>query len=159
MNFSNFPVIKIPALDLTTDPLDLLLTSIALRMKQLSRSSPKFIELIYDRQFRIEIAAENGVSKHFIVDHGTISTDSGAGKTADFRLIFANTDYAVKTLLKADPSAFMSGVQDGQIKLEGDYSLLLWFTKTSKLLAPKLPKPVQQKYQQVRQLFSKKIGR
>ena len=159
MNFSNFPVIKIPALDVTTDPLDLLLASVALRMKQLSRTSPQFIELIYDRQFCIEIAAQNGASRQFIIDHGKVSTASTTGKTADFSLIFADTDYAMKTLLKGEPSAFMSGIQSGQIKIEGDYSLLMWFSKTAKLLLPKLPKPVKQKYQHVREVLSKKFGR
>lgn len=159
MNFSNFPVFKLPVVDVTTDPLDLLLASIALRMKQLSRTSPKFIELIYDRQFCIQIAAENGASRQFIIDHGKVSSSRATANNADLSLLFADTDYAVKTLLKGDLSAFMSGIQDGQIKIEGDYSLLMWFGKSAKLLAPKLPQPVKQTYQQVRQFLGQKLGR
>jgi hypothetical protein len=158
MNLSKLPVIKLPVVDVTTDPLDLLLASLGLRMKQLARTSPKFIEMIYDRQFRIEIAAENGAARHLVVDHGQVRTETAAGQLADFSIVFANTDYAVKTLLKGDSSAFMSGMQNGEIKMEGDFSLLVWFTKAAKLIPPKLPKPVMQKYQQLRHMIRQKTG-
>lgn len=49
MNFSAIPVVKLPVVDVSTDPLDLLVAGIALRMKQLAKTSPKFIELTHDR--------------------------------------------------------------------------------------------------------------
>ncbi len=52
MKLSSIPVLKLPLVDLSTDPLDLLVAGLALRMKQLARTSPKFIELVHERQFR-----------------------------------------------------------------------------------------------------------
>ena len=43
MKLSAIPVIKLPLVDVSTDPLDLLVAGLALRMKQLARTSPKFI--------------------------------------------------------------------------------------------------------------------
>lgn len=60
MKLSSIPVVHLPLVDLSTDPLDLLLMGLALRMKQLARTSPKFIELTHDRQFRIQIGTEQG---------------------------------------------------------------------------------------------------
>jgi hypothetical protein len=45
MKLSAIPVVKLPLVDVSTDPLDLLVAGLALRMKQLARTSPKFIEL------------------------------------------------------------------------------------------------------------------
>jgi hypothetical protein len=45
MKLSAIPVVKLPLVDVSTDPLDLLVVGLALRMKQLARTSPKFIEL------------------------------------------------------------------------------------------------------------------
>ena len=55
MKLSSLPVVKLPLVDLSTDPLDLLVMGLALRMKQLARTCPKFIELTHDRAFRIQI--------------------------------------------------------------------------------------------------------
>lgn len=159
MKLSSLPVVKLPVVDVTTDPLDLLLAGLGLRMKQLARTSPKFIELIYDRQFRIEIGAENGVARHIIVDHGKVTTEAASGQTVDFTLTFLDSEYAVKTLLKGDPSAFMTGMQSGDIKMEGDFSLLVWFNQAAKLIPPKLPKPVQYRIKQVRKIIKEKTGK
>ena len=58
MKLSSIPVVQLPLVDVSTDPLDLLVASLVLRMKQLARTSPKFIELIHDRQFRIQIGTD-----------------------------------------------------------------------------------------------------
>ncbi|HBG83914.1 MAG TPA: SCP-2 sterol transfer family protein, partial [Acinetobacter radioresistens] len=39
MKLSSIPVVHLPLVDLSTDPLDLLLMGLALRMKQLARTS------------------------------------------------------------------------------------------------------------------------
>lgn len=52
----------------------------------------------------------------------------------------------------------MTGMQDGSIKMEGDFSLLVWFNQAAKLIPPKLPKPVKDKVRQAR-AFIKKTGR
>lgn len=159
MKLSSIPVIKLPATDVTTDPLDLLVAGLVLRMKHLARTSPQFVELIYGRQFRIEIGVENGVARQIVIDHAKVSSEATLNQIADFKLQFKDSEYAVKTLLKGDPSAFMTGMQTGDIKMEGDFSLLVWFNQAAKLIPPKIPKPIKQKYQQIRQLLSKKFNR
>ena len=159
MKLSSIPVLKLPIVDVTTDPLDLLVLGLALRMKQLARTSPKFIELTHDRQFRIEIGTDLGVARQIIVNNGHIDTVSGSTEKADFILQFADSEQGVKTLMKGDPTAFMTGMQDGSIKMEGDFGLLVWFNQAAKLIPPKLPKPVKNKIKQARQFLKNKMGR
>ncbi|MBV6574801.1 SCP-2 sterol transfer family protein, partial [Acinetobacter baumannii] len=54
---------------------------------------------------------------------------------------------------------FMTGMQDGSIKMEGDFSLLVWFNQAAKLIPPKLPKPVKDKVRQARAFIKEKTGR
>ncbi|HDT3672283.1 TPA: hypothetical protein QHQ97_005406, partial [Escherichia coli] len=82
-------------------------------MKQLARTSPKFIELVHDRAFRIQIGTDLGVARQIIINHGHIDTVAGSPEKADFILQFADSEQGVKTLLKGDPTAFMTGMQDG----------------------------------------------
>lgn len=159
MKLSSLPVIKLPVVDVTTDPLDLLITGLVLRMKQLARTSPQFIELIYDRSFRIEIGTAQGVARQIIIDQGKVSTAANATQSADFKIQFVDSEYAVKTLMKGDPTAFMTGMQSGNIKMEGDFSLLVWFNQVAKLVVPKIPKPVKQRIKQARQFLKDKTGR
>jgi hypothetical protein len=53
----------------------------------------------------------------------------------------------------------MTGMQNGSIKMEGDFSLLVWFNKVAKLIPPKLPKPVQEKVKLVRSFIREKTGK
>ncbi len=159
MNLSAIPVVKLPLLNVSTDPLDLLVVSIVLRMKQLAKTSPKFIELSHERQIRIQIATDAGFARQILVNNGKVETVAGAPQPADFTLQFADSDQGVKTLIKGEPSAFMTGMQNGSIKMEGDFSLLVWFNKVARLLPPQLPKPVQAKVKQVRQFVRQKTGK
>lgn len=159
MKLSSIPVVKLPIVDATTDPLDLLVLGLALRMKQLARTSPKFIELIHDRQFRIQISTDLGVARQIVIDGGQIDTVTGQAEAADFILQFADSESGVKTLVKGDPTAFMTGMQDGSIKMEGDFSLLVWFNQAARLIPPKLPKSVKQKISIARQFLKEKTGR
>lgn len=159
MKLSSLPVIKLPLVDVSTDPLDLMLTGLVLRMKQLSRTSPKFIELSHDRQFRIQIGTTLGMARQIIIDHGHVETVSGSVEPADFVLLFKDSEQGVKTLMKGDPAAFMTGIQDGSIKVEGDYSLLIWFNKVAKLIPPKFPKPIKEKVTFLRKMIKEKTGR
>ena len=159
MNFSSIPVVKLPIVDATTDPLDLLVLGLSLRMKQLARTNPKFIELIHDRQFRIQIGTDLGVARQILVNNGQIDTVAGDAEKADFVLQFADSEQGVKTLVKGDPTAFMTGMQNGTIKMEGDFSLLVWFNQVAKLIPPRIPKPVKEKIQLARQFIKEKTGK
>lgn len=159
MKLSAIPVVKLPIVDASTDPLDLLVLGLALRMKQLAKTSPKFIELTHDRQFRIQIGTDLGFARQITVDNGRIDTVSGKDIPADFILQFADSEHGVKTLVKGDPTAFMTGMQNGSIKMEGDFSLLVWFNQVSRLIPPKLPKPLKEKIKEARQFIKAKTGR
>ncbi|MCU4358143.1 SCP2 sterol-binding domain-containing protein [Acinetobacter ursingii] len=159
MKLSALPVVKLPLVDVSTDPLDLLVVGLALRMKQLARTSPKFIEMTHDRTFRIQIGTDLGFARQIIVNHGQIETVAGHPEQADFILQFADSEQAVKTLMKGDPTAFMTGMQNGSIKMEGDFGLLVWFNQAAKLIPPKLPKPVKEKLKQARLFIKQKTGK
>ena len=159
MKLSAIPVVKLPLVDVSTDPLDLLVAGLALRMKQLARTSPKFIELVHERQFRIQIGTDLGMARQIIVNNGHIDTVAGDAEKADFILQFADSEQGVKTLMKGDPTAFMTGMQNGRIKMEGDFGLLVWFNQAAKLIPPKLPKPVKEKIKMARQFIQQKTGK
>ncbi|XID74946.1 SCP2 sterol-binding domain-containing protein [Alkanindiges sp. WGS2144] len=156
MKLSSLPVIKLPIINVSTDPFDLLLVALGLRMQQLSKTSAKFIELLHGRRFTLQLESKNGVSRHFIIADEQVKMASGSAEKPDFTLRFEDSMYAVQTLLKGDPAAFMTGMQSGKIQMEGDFSLLMWFNQAAKLIAPTIPKPVMRKIKQIKSLISDK---
>ena len=72
---------------------------------------------------------------------------------------FADSEQGVKTLMKGDPTAFMTGMQNGSIKMEGDFGLLVWFNQVAKLIPPKLPKPIKEKLKAARRFLKEKTGK
>src|SRR5690606_24847147 len=121
MKLSSIPELKLPLIDMSTDPLDLLVAGLALRLTHWARTSAKFTELVHERQFRIQIGRDEGMARQIIVNNGQIDTVSGDAEKADFVLQFADSEQGVKTLVKGDPTAFMTGMQNGTIKMEGDF--------------------------------------
>ena len=61
----------------------------------------------------------------------------------------------MKTLIKGDPTAFMTGMQNGSIKMEVIFGLLFCST-VAKLVPPKLPKPVKAKLKAARAFLKEK---
>ena len=53
----------------------------------------------------------------------------------------------------------MTGMQNGSIKMEGDFGLLVWFNQVAKLVPPKLPKPVKAKIKAARAFLKEKTGK
>ena len=74
-------------------------------------------------------------------------------------IVFADSEQGVKTVIKGDPTAFMTGMQSGSIKMEGDFSLLVWFNQVAKLIPPKVPKPVKDKIKLARAFLKEKTGK
>src|SRR5690606_23959069 len=104
MKLSSIPVLKLPLIDMSTDPLDLLVAGLALRMKQSARTSTKLIELVHESQLRIQMGTDEGMARQIIVNNGQIETVSGDAEKADFVLQFADSEQGVKTLVKGDPT-------------------------------------------------------
>ena len=149
------PVVQLPLLNLSTHPFDLLLAGIGLRMMQLARTNRAFQALLVDRSFVMQIESKDGIARNFTIAHGQVTMASGHASKADFTLRFRDGNQAIKILTQGKPAAFMVGMQDGSVQMEGDFSLLMWFNQASKLIVPKVPKPVMEKAKPVIQHVQK----
>lgn len=139
----NIPTIKIPVINVKTNPLDALLAGLGLRFMQLGKTSKDFKKLLDGRTFTIQIASEDGIARHFKVSHGSFRQHFGYAASPDLTMTFKDSATGVKILTKGDPTAFMVAVQAGELKMEGDYSLLMWFGKAAKHVVPQVPEKLE----------------
>lgn len=133
------PNIHIPIINVKTDPLDALLAGLGLRFMQLAKTSDTFQELLAERKFTIQLASEDGVARHFKINHGSFTQGFGYATNPDLTMTFKDSATGVKILTKGDPTAFMVAVQAKKLKMEGDYSLLMWFGKAANYVVPRVP--------------------
>ena len=73
------------------------MAGLALRMKQLARTSPKFIELVHDREFRIQIGTDLGLARQIIVNRGKIDTVAGSPEKLILFCNLLQSEQGVKT--------------------------------------------------------------
>lgn len=140
----------IPVLDIKSDPLDALLAVVGYRLSMLADSDNEDVKALFaDRNVTIEFAStESDIARAFHFDNGQFSQQSGHAKDADLTITFKDSMTGVKLLTKGSLPAFMTAVQEGNLSIEGDYSLMMWFNKLAKHIVPAVPeeyKPYLQK--------------
>ncbi|MGP4714340.1 SCP2 sterol-binding domain-containing protein [uncultured Psychrobacter sp.] len=135
----------IPVLDIKSDPLDVLLAVVGYRLSMLADSDNEEVAaLLADRQVTIEIASEEAdVARYFTFDNGQFSQRSGHAEKADLTINFKDSMTGVKLLTKGSLPAFMTAVQEGNLSIEGDYSLMMWFNKLAKHIVPTIPEELK----------------
>lgn len=140
----------IPVLDIKSDPLDVLLAVVGYRLSMLADSDNEDVKkLLADRNVTIEIASvEANIARYFSFKDGEFTQRSGHADKPDLSIDFKDSMTGVKLLTKGSLPAFMTAVQEGNLSIEGDYSLMMWFNKLAKHIVPTVPeeyKPYIQK--------------
>lgn len=140
-----------------SDPLDVLLFGVGLRLSQLAKSdNAKFKSLLENRNFTIQLGSEaEGINRYFTVKDGRFSQESGEATDPTLTISFKDSLTGAKLLAKGDAAAFMTGIQSGDLKMSGDYSLLMWFNQVSKFIVPKVPESLQPVVEHAKPLLEK----
>ncbi len=109
----------------------------ARRMEILSRTNSDFIARLHGRDFTLQISTEEGAHRYFHIHHNRVHSRGELHAAPDLALLFKTDAIAFRLLSSADANAFMTAMQAGEVKLTGDYALLMWFMSVGKYLKPK----------------------
>ena len=140
-----------------SDPLDVLLFAVGLRLTQLAKmGDDKFKGLLENRNFTIQLSSDaEQTSRYYEINNGTFSQYAGPAKEPTLTITFKDSMTGVKLLTKGEATAFMTGIQNGDLKMSGDYSLLMWFNQVAKFIVPKVPEPLKPVVEQAKPLIEK----
>ena len=140
-----------------SDPLDVLLFVVGVRFAQLANSdNTRFTSLLQNRNFTIQLGSEEeGIARHFTINNGKFSQHGGEATDPTLTITFKDSMTGVRLLTKADAAAFMSGIQQGDVKMTGDYSLLMWFNQVAKYIVPHVPEALEPVVDKVKPLIEK----
>ena len=116
-------------------------------MAKASRNNPAFQQQLVDRDMQFQLHTLDGkIARHFIVKDQRISSKRGPAPDPAFALGFKDGAYGFATMnAKNKQLAFMQGIQNKDIQIQGNPALVLWFQGLTKYLMPKKPGSVEKK--------------
>lgn len=150
----------VPVLNIKANPLDALLAAVGCRLSMLAKSDdPNIQQLLEDRKVSIELGSEaDGIARYYVFDEGTFQQYAGKANEPSLRIDFKDSMTGVKLLTGGDVAAFMTAIQDKELKMEGDYSLLMWFNQLAKHIVPAVPEELKPLLKKARPLTEKAQG-
>lgn len=113
------------------------------RLRWLAWRNPDFRKQLEKRDIVMQWRTEAGSpSRWFHFIPGRVIVSSGLHAKPSVTLNFESADYAANTLIESakNQMAFMTGMQQGKIKINGDPGHLMWFMTLMKYIAPKKKK-------------------
>lgn len=116
----------------------MLLWALGLMMKKASKKNPDFQKQLAGKDFAFQIQTQDGkIARHFIVKNDRVKSKSGVVKDPAFSISFKDSETGLYIMTAKDKNAFMKGIQEKDIKIDGDLSLVMWFQSIVKHVKPK----------------------
>ena len=114
----------------------LLLWALSFKMFYKSRIKASVREHIGDKHIVFQLQTYSGwVCRNFTVANRNISSSWGHHSKVDIVIRFIDAEYGAQVLTSESKRlAFMQGVQDKKINIEGDLSLFMWYVELGTLL-------------------------
>lgn len=119
----------------------LLLWALGLLMKKSAKNNPDFQKQLQGKDFAFQLQTEDGgIVRHYVIKDNKVKSKGKAHAEPKFTISFKNAETGLGILTSKDKNAFMKGIQDKNIVISGDLSLVMWFQGISKYLKPKKKK-------------------
>lgn len=108
-------------------------------MAKASKNNPEFQKQLEGKDLVFELNTLDGkLARHFIVKDLRIQSRSGRAQNPAFALGFKDSAYGFATMTAKNKGlAFMQGIQNKDIQVQGNPALVMWFQGITKYLAPK----------------------
>ncbi|MHA6491627.1 helicase [Pseudomonas borbori] len=108
-------------------------------MAKASRENPAFQEQLVNRDMVFQLhTLDSKVARHFIVKDQRITSKRGTVDAPAFAIGFKDGAYGFATMnAKNKQLAFMQGIQNKDIQIQGNPALVMWFQGLTKYLMPK----------------------
>src|SRR5690554_5844842 len=112
-----------------------LLWALGLLMRKSARKNPDFRKQLDGKNFAFQLQTADGkVVRHYKIADKKVVSKRRAHKDPAFTISFKNAETGLRIMTSKDKNAFMKGIQEKDIVISGDLSLLMWFQGITKHL-------------------------
>lgn len=121
----------------------LLLWMLGRLMAKASRDNPAFQKQLEGKDLVFQLHTLDGkVARHYLVRDLRVSSKRGTHPQPAFSLGFEDGAYGFAAMTSKNPQlAFMQGIQNKDIQIQGNPALVIWFQGLVKYLKPKKKAP------------------
>ncbi|MDF5938160.1 helicase [Pseudomonas aeruginosa] len=121
----------------------LLLWMLGRLMAKASRDNPAFQKQLEGKDLVFQLHTLDGkVARHYLVRDLRVSSKRGTHPQPAFSLGFKDGAYGFAAMTSKNPQlAFMQGIQNKDIQIQGNPALVIWFQGLVKYLKPKKKAP------------------
>ena len=119
----------------------LMLFGLVVLLKIAGRRSSDFKARLGEKNYTMFIGTRDG--KHgrwFRFEGGFVFSGSGAIGSPGFSMIWENAMTGFQVMRKGDQLSVMTAMNDGRLKMDGDYRLVMWFQETMNRMRKALKK-------------------
>jgi hypothetical protein len=108
-------------------------------MAKASRENPAFQQQLEGRDLVFQLHTLDGkLARHYIVKNQRVTSKRGPAEAPAFAIGFKDAAYGFATMTATNKQlAFMQGIQDKAIQIQGNPALVMWFQGLTKYLMPK----------------------
>ena len=116
----------------------LLLWLLGRLLARASRSNAAFRAQLQDRELVFQLQTRDGrIARHYRVENQRIHSAAGSVPHPAFSIAFRDAAYGFATLTAANRQlAFMQGIQNKDIQIQGNPALAIWFQGLVQQLRP-----------------------
>lgn len=116
-------------------------------MAKASRTNAEFQQQLEGKALVFQLHTLDGkLARHYRIQDKRVSSRSGPADKPDFAIGFKDAAYGFATMnAKNKQLAFMQGIQNKDIQIQGNPALVIWFQGLLKHVVPKKAKPVAKK--------------
>lgn len=117
-----------------------LLWAFGLIMRTHARKKGDFYQHLQGKDFVFQLQTEDqSICRHYQIAGGTVKSNSGAHSDPALTISFRSAEQGVANIvaMKKDKNALMKAIQNKDILVSGDLSLVMWLMAASKHLKPR----------------------
>lgn len=119
----------------------IVLWMLAVMMRKAARNNPDFQEKLKDKDFSFQIKTEDAaVARSYSIANQSVKSRRGVIADPAFTISFKDAKTGLGIITSSNKNAFMQGIQNKDIVISGDLSLVMWFQSISKYLKPRKKK-------------------
>lgn len=109
----------------------ILLFGLLKKLKGTAKKYPAFRERLREKNFTLQIKTRDDLhGRYYIFSDGEIFSKNGIHSNPDVALVWGSGDLAFKIMKAGDRDATMQARENGDLVIEGDPMLAIWFSET-----------------------------
>ena len=114
-----------------------LLRITAILLARATKRSPRLQTMLRERDLVFQIATDGGTGGHFALSNGALRYRPGLHPAPDFAQVWKTPGDAVRVMTSPDESDLMRAFNSGLCRMEGRFTVALWFNEAMKIARSK----------------------